>query len=57
LYNKISINSQYEIFTQIINQKYKEEQNFFCDNLFFLSNNEFENQIKKVNVDFNILKS
>jgi hypothetical protein len=53
LYNKISVNSQYKIFTQKINQKYKEEQNFFCDNLNFLSNNEFENQIKKANVDFN----
>ena len=53
LYNKISINSQYIKFTQIINQKYKEEQNFFCDNLYILSNNEFETQIKKVKVDFN----
>jgi FkbM family methyltransferase len=53
LYNKISVNNQYKIFTQIINQKQKEELNFFCDNLNFLSNNEFENQIRKVNVDFN----
>lgn len=53
LYNKISINSQYKNFTQEINQKYKEEQNFFCDNLHFLSNNEFENQIKKAKVNFN----
>ena len=54
LYNKISVNNnQYQIFTQIINQKQKEELNFFCDNLNFLSNNEFENQIRKVNVDFN----
>ena len=53
MYNKISINNQYKQFTQIINQKYKEEQNFFCDNSHFLINNEFENQITKVNVDFN----
>ena len=51
--NKISINSQYQQFTQAINQKYIEEQNFFCDNLNFLSNNVFENQITKANVDFN----
>ena len=53
IYNKISINSQYKYFTQAINQKYKEEQNFFCDNLHFLSNNEFEKQITKVKVNFN----
>ena len=53
LYNKISINNLYKIFTEIINQKYKEEQNFFCDNLQILSNNGFENQIIKANVDFN----
>jgi len=53
LHNKMTINNQYKIFTQIIKQKYKEEQNFFCDNFIFLSNNYFENQIKKVNVDFN----
>lgn len=33
LYNKISFNNQNKKFTEIINQKYKEEQNFFCDNL------------------------
>jgi FkbM family methyltransferase len=53
LYNKISINNLYKKFTEIINQKYKEEQNFFCDNLQFLSNNGFENQIIKANVNFN----
>ena len=53
LYNKISINNLYKKFTEIINQKYKEEQNFFCDNLQFLSYNGFENQIIKANVDFN----
>ena len=53
LNNKMTINNQYKIFTEIIKQKYKEEQNFFCDNFIFLSNNYFENQIKKVNVDFN----
>jgi len=53
IYNKISINNQYQKFTQAINQKYIEEQNFFCDNLNFLSNNEFENQIIKANINFN----
>lgn len=53
LYKKISINSQYKIFNQEIDQKYKEEQNFFCDNLHFLRNNKFENQITKAKVNFN----
>jgi len=52
LYNKISINNQYIIFTQEINQKYKEEQNFFCDNILFFINNEFENQIQKSKIKF-----
>jgi len=53
MYNRLSINSQYQQFTQAINQKYIEEQKFFCDNINFLSNNEFENQITKANINFN----
>lgn len=53
IYNNLSINNKYQIFNQEINQKYIKEQNFFCDNLNFLNNNEFENQITKANIDFN----
>ena len=53
MHQNISINSQYQQFTQVINQKIIGEQNFFCDNLNFLSNNDFENQITKANINFN----
>ena len=54
IFNRISINNQInKEFNQDINDKYIEEQNYFCDNQNIFNNSEYENQIRTAKVDFN----
>lgn len=56
LYNSIlyydSINNLNIEFNEEINEKYKNEQNFFCINQKYFSNINFENKIKKAKANF-----
>lgn len=53
LINRQSINNNYKKFTQNICNKYKEEQEFFCDNIKIFNDSDYDDQIRITNVNFN----
>lgn len=53
LVNNFSVNGQFKKFNGEVEERYLVEQNFFCDNQNFLRSQEYEDQIKEANVNFN----